>query len=125
MVNLVNFEKTVKELKNFLEIPIANDRDRAGIIKAFEFTFEQAWKSIQKVAAKQGVEIGNPQKAFSYAMQNQWIPVADEAQWLELLKDRNLTTHTYHQDLAMEVLERIQKKYMAMFEVLLSALERE
>jgi hypothetical protein len=38
-------------------MPIENDRDRAGIIQAFEFTFEQSWKSVQKLAAAQDLVI--------------------------------------------------------------------
>ena len=40
-----NFKKTLEELDAFLKLPIQNDRDIAGIIQAFEFTFEQCWKS--------------------------------------------------------------------------------
>lgn len=34
MDELVNFEKTPKQLKNFTALPIQNDRDKAGIIQA-------------------------------------------------------------------------------------------
>jgi hypothetical protein len=68
-----NFKKTLEELDAFLKLPIQNGRDVAGIIQAFEFTFEQCWKSIQKIAGAQGVEVGSPKSAFSYALQNAWI----------------------------------------------------
>ena len=46
--SIENYEKALKKLHEFLSEPIVNDRDRAGIIKAFEFTFELSWKTIQK-----------------------------------------------------------------------------
>jgi nucleotidyltransferase substrate binding protein (TIGR01987 family) len=114
-----------EELDAFLKLPIQNNRDIAGIIQAFEFTFEQCWKSIQKIAGAQGVEVGSPKSAFSYALQNSWIRLEDELSWLELLKDRNLTSHTYQEDLAREVLQRIQTRYLQRFQELLPALERQ
>jgi nucleotidyltransferase substrate binding protein (TIGR01987 family) len=120
-----NFKKTLEELDAFLKLPIKNDRDIAGIIRAFEFTFEQCWKSIQKIAGAQGVEIGSPKSAFSYALQNSWIRFEEETFWVELLKDRNLTSHTYQEDLAKEVLSRIQTRYLRMFQELLSHLEKQ
>lgn len=123
MNKAANFRKTVLELKRYLALPIQNDRDRAGIIQAFELTFEQSWKAVQKVASAQGIEIANPKRAFGYAMQNGWIPQSDEALWLQLLRDRNLTRHTYQQALAKEILDRIAGQYVSMFESLLSALE--
>jgi nucleotidyltransferase substrate binding protein (TIGR01987 family) len=124
MDKLINFRKTLSELKKYLSIPVSNDRDRAGIIQGFEFTFEQSWKSIQKIAAEQGASIGSPKAAFSFAMQNQWILISDEPKWLALLKDRNLTSHTYQEELAHEVIERIQTQYVRMFESLLASLEK-
>ena len=124
MDKLTNFQNTLKELHSFLQMPIVNNRDRAGVIQAFEFTFEQSWKAIQKIAGEQGVTLGNPRSAFSYALQNGWISVASEPQWLQLLKDRNLTSHTYREDYAQEVLHRIQADYLGMFTSLLEELRR-
>jgi nucleotidyltransferase substrate binding protein (TIGR01987 family) len=125
MDKLINFRKTLGELKAFVATPIETNRDRAGVIQAFEFTFEQAWKSVQKIASDSGVQIGSPKAAFTFAMQNKMLTVADEPLWLQLLKDRNQTTHTYQEDLAREVLGRITKNYIRLFEGLLTALERE
>ena len=118
-----NFQKTLDELAEFLSLPIQTNRDIAGIIQAFEFTFEQCWKSIQKIASSEGVALGSPKSAFSFAIQNNWILLAEESKWLQLLKDRNLTAHTYQENLAHEVLERIQNQYLDMFKGLLKILE--
>lgn len=123
MDKLTNFRKTFQELKTYLALPILNPRDKAGIIQAFEFTFEQSWKSIQKIAFTEGVTLASPKNAFIFAMQNHWIATKDEPLWLQLLQDRNLTTHTYEEALANAVLERIQKQYVHMFEGLLLQLE--
>ncbi len=64
MDELINFRKTLVQLKNFTSMPVQNDRDRAGIIRAFEYTFEQCWKALQKLAGKEGVEIGSPKKSI-------------------------------------------------------------
>lgn len=122
---LINFRKTLSQLKAYVSLPITNDRDRAGIIQAFEFTFEQAWKAIQKKATLLGLEVGSPKKSFSVAMENFWIPIEEESKWLQLIKDRNLTSHTYHEDIAKEVLDRITANYIPMFESLLNQLTSE
>lgn len=122
-LEIVNFKKTLVQLQSFLQKPIQDDRDRAGVIQGFEFTFEQAWKSIQKLAGKQGVNIASPKQAFTFAMQNGWINKADEALWLKMIEDQNLTTHTYKEDLAKEVLSRISGTYVRLFTDLLSAIE--
>jgi len=124
MEKLRNFESTLTELQNFIGMPIENNRDVAGIIQAFEFTFEQSWKAIQKIAGEQGVTLGNPKSAFSYALENGWIAIEAEPRWLQLLKDRNLTSHTYQEDYAREVLERIKNQYLGMFAQLLKALKK-
>jgi nucleotidyltransferase substrate binding protein (TIGR01987 family) len=122
MDELTNFEKTLKQLKNFVALPIQNDRDKAGIIQAFEYTFEQCWKSIQKKAGHEGVQIGSPKKAFIFAFQNGWIKKENEEIWLRMLEDRNLTSHTYKEEVATEVLKRILQDYIAGFDELLSQL---
>lgn len=39
-----------------------------------------------------------------------------------MLEDRNLTLHTYKEDVANEVLKRILKKYISVFENILAQL---
>jgi nucleotidyltransferase substrate binding protein (TIGR01987 family) len=34
--------------------------------------------------------------------------ILDEKLWLDMLKDRNLTSHTYNQKLALEIYQRIK-----------------
>lgn len=123
MDELANFEKTLRQLKSFVALPIQNDRDKAGIIQAFEYTFEQCWKAMQKKAGHEGVQIGSPKKAFMFAFQNSWIPPASEKLWLQMIEDRNLTSHTYKEDIAAEVLHRIMRDYILCFDGLLQKLQ--
>lgn len=121
-LELENFRRTLAQLERFLQDPILNDRDRAGIIQSFEFTFEQSWKAIQKVGGRMGSPVGNPKQAYTLAIQSGWIQRVDEDRWIRLLGDRNLTSHTYKEDLAKAVLKSIQTEYVTMFQGLLAAL---
>jgi nucleotidyltransferase substrate binding protein (TIGR01987 family) len=120
---LDNFKSTLKTLNEFLTLPIKTDRDKAGIIQAFEFTFEQCWKALQQEASSQGVTVGSPKAAFTFAMQNQLIDAADEKLWLEMLEDRIMTSHTYKKELADQVISRIKENYLRAFEMLMKKLE--
>jgi len=119
---LENFTATLASLKSFLDMPIQTDRDKAGIIQAFEFTFEQCWKALQQHAASSGVSVGSPKSAFTYALQNNMINAKNERVWLEMLEDRNLTSHTYKKELADQVIKRIRDQYLTAFEGLLRAI---
>lgn len=112
-ISLVNFQSALKQLESFTSMPINNDRDRAGIIQAFEFTFETAWKTVQKAVEKQGLPAGSPKLAFKAAFQVGWIKENEQEEWVLMLEDRNLTSHTYKEDLAKEILGRIQKKHLS------------
>lgn len=124
MDELTNFRRTLVQLKAFAAIPIINDRDRAGVIHAFEYTFEQCWESIQKVAATSGLRTPSPKSSFMFAFRNSWIAKDQELIWLKMIEDRNMTSHAYKEDVAKEVLERILKNYIPCFSELLKELEK-
>ena len=107
-----SFGQALAKLREFTAMPMINDRDRAGVVQAFEFTFEQCWKAFQRASAAQGLSAASPRQALQAAMQLGWIAAADEELWLDMLRDRNLTSHLYHEETAREVADRIVHRYL-------------
>lgn len=122
--DLDNFEAALKKLLEFKAIYDGTDIHRAGIIQAFEFTFEQCWKALQKKAGKEGLTLASPRKALEWAMTNGWISPNQENIWLTMLSDRNLTTHTYRDVTAEAVATRVLKNYVTQLQELLMKLKK-
>ncbi len=118
-----NFEITLKKLHQFSNQEIKDDLDKAGLIQGFEFTFEQCWKAIQKKGREDGLQINSPKQAFSEALSWGWIPRDKEQDWLEMIKDRNLTSHTYREELALEIISKIKNNYLSAFTYLLDQMK--
>jgi nucleotidyltransferase substrate binding protein (TIGR01987 family) len=114
-LGLEQFSKALGKLREFAAMPIVNDRDRAGLIQSFEFTFEQCWKVFQRAAAVQGLSAASPRQALQAALQLGLIAAAEEDVWLAMLRDRNLTSHLDHEDIAREVADRVVSRYLPSF----------
>jgi nucleotidyltransferase substrate binding protein (TIGR01987 family) len=93
------------------EEPLAID----GTIQRFEFTFELFWKAVRRLLARQGIEANSPKAVLQQAYRLGWLD--DEPKWLKVLEDRNLTSHTYREALALEIYGRIPAHHAAMREV--------
>lgn len=119
-----NFEAALKKLMEFKAIYDGSEIHRAGMIQAFEFTFEQCWKAVQKRAGKEGVVIASPRKALEWAMTNGWISPKKENIWLDMLSDRNLTSHTYRDVTAAAVATRVLKDYSIELQAFLSQFQK-
>ncbi|MGL4943294.1 MAG: HI0074 family nucleotidyltransferase substrate-binding subunit [Thermoguttaceae bacterium] len=79
---------------------------RDGAIQRFEFSTELAWKTAREYLTDQGLERLNSPKAimkqaFSYGL------VDDSDNWIDILDDRNMTSHIYDEELVNEVFSRI------------------
>ena len=61
----------------------------------------------KKLFYDHGIEVNSPKSVLSNAYTNQII--INEKMWLDMLNDRNLTSHTYNQELALEIYHRIQQ----------------
>jgi nucleotidyltransferase substrate binding protein (TIGR01987 family) len=123
--SLENFARALAKLEKFLSTPIVDERDKAGIIQAFEYTFELGWKSVQKLAREHSKTIGSPKQAFQAAFELGWIAEDSHSKWIKMVDDRNLTTHTYRETLADEILARIAASHLAELKGLLQALRAE
>jgi len=62
---LANLDRAMAELESYAALPIVHRRDKAGLIQAFEFTFELFWKTFQKLAPDAGLEAASPREAAS------------------------------------------------------------
>ena len=89
---------------------------RDAAIQRFEFTFELSWSTLKRFFAASGIECRSPKESFTKAFRQNLID--DEAVFLAMISDRNLTSHTYREDIAKDVFGRIQKIYLPLFEKL-------
>ena len=106
-----NLTLAVHSLDQFLTEPVRTNRDKAGIIQAFEFTYELAWKTFQRLAQAERLQVATPRQAFASALQMGFIPPEEEAVWLGMMQDRNLTSHTYNESLATDIVQRVRTSY--------------
>ena len=107
-----NFDKAFKRLTDAIQI-IRNDPDnvllQAGLIQTYEFTFELAWKTLKDYLEMEGFTVPSPRATLRQAFQCGYIQQGDV--WLKALNDRNLTAHTYDDEVAKEVIADIQQTY--------------
>lgn len=121
---LNNYQDALKRLKEAIaEFTQVNSSDvvRDGLIQRFEFTYELAWKTTRDYLATQGiVDKNSPKSVLREAFTQRLID--DELVWLEMIDDRNKTTHLYSQEEAVRVANKIVEKYAAEFDMLLQKL---
>ena len=87
---------------------------RDATIQRFEFSFELTWKTLKLYLERQGLDCGGPRSTFKRAFAEGLIDSPEEAdRWLQLLEDRNLTSHAYDEALAMRIYQHIVKDYTA------------
>ncbi|MEQ9299314.1 MAG: nucleotidyltransferase substrate binding protein [Cyclobacteriaceae bacterium] len=112
-----NFNKALSQLTN--AVSISNDRglsdlEEQGLIQAFEFTHELAWKTIKDFVEDQGtVKIYGSKDATREAFQMGLI--TDGEGWMEMISSRNESSHTYNEKTADEISEKILNSYFHLF----------
>jgi len=74
---------------------------RDAVIQRFEFTWELAWKLLRRKLLSEGIEAGTPRQAIRAAVEGGLL--TDGNLWTELMRMRNLTSHTYDEALARQV----------------------
>ena len=114
-IKLRYFEQAILNLEEVMAEKKTNIvRDSA--IKRYEICYELAWKSIQEFLKNEGLEIcKSPKQCFKEIFQQGLIK--DEEGFVEMIENRNLTTHTYDETLAETVYQKINN-YLLLFKTL-------
>lgn len=98
---------------------------RDAVIQRFEFSFELAWKALQLYLEHQGHESGGPRTTLKKAFAEGIIATPEEADlWLQMLGDRNLTTHAYNEALAKSIYKHIVEIYAALLSALADEVQK-
>ncbi|MDF1796168.1 MAG: nucleotidyltransferase substrate binding protein [Coxiellaceae bacterium] len=88
--------------------------EQQGLIQAFEFTHELAWNVMKDYAHFQGnVAIAGSRDATREAFKMGLLQDGDV--WMEMIKSRNQTSHTYNKLLAGEIADKILVNYYPAF----------
>ena len=105
-----NFDKSYKLLKKYSNQSIKTELERAGIIQFFEMTFELAWKVLKDYLESEGYIVKSPRETVKQAFQ---IGLIENGHiWIDALANRNLTTHTYDEELAQKMIKEILDDYL-------------
>lgn len=121
----MNLKKAYGKLKEVSDIYDGkNEIIRDSLIQRFEFTYELTHKTMKEFMKYLGVTLENsfPRTIFKKAYVNNLI--SNDKVWINLLEDRNSTSHIYNENLANEVADRIIKDYVNAIGELVENLEK-
>ena len=118
---LQNYRQALSRLREAVKLsgerPLS-ELEQQGLIQGFEYTHELGWNVLKDYLEEQGfVGIIGSKGATREAFKNGLLE--DGEAWMDMIKARNLTSHTYQ----TEVAERIVKDILERFYPALTALE--
>ena len=86
-----------------------DELDKDGVIQRFEFTFELLWKALKIYLEHQGILVKTPRDSFVEAFRIALFD--DEKIFLDMMEDRNSTSHIYDKETSKKIFNRIKKNY--------------
>ena len=108
-ISILNLERALGELNSYIGESTGRRIEKSGIIQAFEFSYEAFWNLFRKIAESLGKPAPMPRLAIGAAFQLGLID--NETTWIKMMKDRNLTSHTYNEKTADRIHDMIVKEY--------------
>lgn len=113
-----NYKKALAQLQEAVQITNVRELtnlESQGLIKAFEFTHELAWNVMKDYFEDQQgkTSIRGSKDAVRLAFKMELI--SDGEGWMDMIKSRNKTSHTYNEETAEEIVEKVLNKYANLF----------
>ena len=119
----VNYKKALSQLQKFINKGELSELEKQGIVKAFEYTYELAWTTLKDFLEYRGqTDIFGSRDAIRKAFQLNLID--DGENWMDMLKSRNKTSHTYNKETAEEICQAVKNIYYSLFQQLETRLDR-
>ncbi len=107
---LLDYRNSLKRLEESLGEDLSiSSTILDGTIQRFEFTFELAWKFLRAILVYRGIDVNSPRNTIKEAFREKLIQ--DGEAWIEMLEDRNSTSHTYDEILAKEIYSKVKNNH--------------
>jgi nucleotidyltransferase substrate binding protein (TIGR01987 family) len=113
-----DFESSLQRLEESYKKTVENiDSDlykffRDSTIQRFEFTVEIFWKLLKNVLKKnEGIECNSPKSCIREFFASGYINEDNAKLFMEMIDDRNMTSHTYHEEVAEIIFSKL-KNYL-------------
>jgi nucleotidyltransferase substrate binding protein (TIGR01987 family) len=101
-------EKALETLREILREPYSIIV-RDATIQRFEYTYELFWKLMKEyLYSHEGIECNSPKSCFREALSVGLLNEEQTITCLEMTDDRNLTSHTYVEEVAESIYEKIR-----------------
>jgi nucleotidyltransferase substrate binding protein (TIGR01987 family) len=112
-----NYKKALVTLKNAVELTTTRkltDLEKQGMIQGFEFTFEMAWNVMKDYLEEQGITgIIGSKGTVRYAFSNGLVENGQV--WLDMIESRNVSSHSYDEATANDLVAAIIGSYYHQF----------
>jgi len=113
-----NYRKALGQLRSAVSLGRQRELsslEEQGLIQAFEFTHELAWNVMKDYFEYQGTsQITGSRDATREAFKRGLVTEGDA--WMAMIKSRNRSSHTYHEETAREIVRAVADSYCALFE---------
>ncbi|NOZ07102.1 MAG: nucleotidyltransferase [Chloroflexi bacterium] len=111
---LNHFSKALSQLRKFIEKGTLNELEEQGLIQAFEYTYELAWNTLKDYFEAQGeTNIHGSRDSFRLAFKRGLIINGET--WMDMIRSRTLTSHTYNEEVARQIATAIVNSYYPEF----------
>jgi nucleotidyltransferase substrate binding protein (TIGR01987 family) len=113
-----NYQRALNQLAD--AVALSRERtlsqlEQQGLIQAFEFTQELAWQVMNDYVEYQGdSSITGSRDAIRAAFRAGLV--VDGEGWMDTIKSRNRSTHTYDENTANELAGLIADRYLTLFQ---------
>ncbi|KJV05395.1 nucleotidyltransferase substrate binding protein [Methylocucumis oryzae] len=109
-----NYQKALAQLTKFIDKGELNELEEQGLIQAFEYTHELAWNVLRDYLLEKGHQnIHGSKDATRAAFKLDLLKDGDS--WMDMIRDRNRTSHTYNQETADAIANNIKQRFFSLF----------
>ncbi len=107
-----NLGRALERLDEALAVPLDNPLAIDGTIQRFEFALELFWKTLKRLLEAKGRQVSLPRDVLKHAYAEGWLD--DEVSWLQMLKDRNESSHVYNEETARRIYGHVRDNFPEM-----------